>query len=252
MWLLDCIADLVGASDSAEAQTSLMVILSGGNALGKVLRHSALEGMRRKAGAPIKIAPFSIFETREFIRQMTSTAGCGDIQSLFEFDAIERLHRISGGVPHKVARLCRECVAIVDRDNTGPATGRTVVRAARTLRAAMNLDMEMAVVKTSPRADLTTSEKRLLVRRPGRPLMKFPLQPGRFMVGRTVTADIRLESPLVSRRHALLIDDGEDLQFIDLGSVNGSFIGDKRVSKLSLLPGTVLRLGDCELEYLAD
>ena len=70
------------------------------------------------------------------------------------------------------------------------------------------------------------------------------------MVGRSGTADIQLPSPMVSRRHALLIDSGETIQVLDLGSTNGTFAGAGRVSEATLEPGTVLKLGDCEIEYL--
>ena len=72
------------------------------------------------------------------------------------------------------------------------------------------------------------------------------------MVGRMSTAEIYLPSPAVSRRHALIIDSGEAIQVLDLDSTNGTFLGSVRVSEITLEPGSVLTVGDCEIQYAAD
>lgn len=72
------------------------------------------------------------------------------------------------------------------------------------------------------------------------------------MVGRSSTTDIQLPSTSVSRRHALLIDSGDAIQVLDLGSSNGTYAGTERISEATLEPGTVLTLGNCEIEYAVD
>ena len=131
MWLLDCVARLIKSSESSQLGSSLMVILSGANGLGDMVRNPVFNVIRREAGRPIRLAPMSIFETREFLREICDSAGIRDIQNMFEFDAVERLHRISAGVPSNVARLFRECVAIVDSNGGRSATSKVVVKAAR-------------------------------------------------------------------------------------------------------------------------
>ena len=78
------------------------------------------------------------------------------------------------------------------------------------------------------------------------------MESGRFLIGRSAMADIRLSSPTVSRRHALLINTGTMIHVRDLGSVNGVHAGTERVVEVTMEPGTVLRLGDCKLEYRVD
>lgn len=252
MWLLDCIARLISSTNASQIGRSLMVILSGANRLTDVLENSAFDVIRKKAGPKIKLAPFSIFETREFVRQMSSSAGLGDIQTIFEFDAIERLHRLGGGVPHVVTKLFRECVAIVGQNNTGSATSKDVVKAARNLRADVDVDLEIAQPQSTVVAKAPEARRRLLIKCPDQSAWEFNLKPGRYMIGRAHTADIRLSSPAVSRRHALLINSGEDVQVLDLGSVNGTFAGSDRISETTIIPGTVLRLGDCQIAYSID
>jgi hypothetical protein len=250
MWLLDCIARLIRSTSTSQIGRSLLVILTGANRLNDVLQNTAFDIIRQKAKRPIKLASFSIFETREFVRQMSSTSGLGDIQSIFDFDAIERLHRLSGGVPCVVARMFRECVAIVNKKQTGSATSNDVARAARNLRGEITGDPAITPPQPAVVAKVAEERRSLLIKCPNEPAREFDLKPGRYMLGRASTADIRLPSQTVSRRHALLISTGEEVQILDLGGVNGTYAGSERISETILSPGTVLRLGDCQVGYI--
>jgi DNA-binding winged helix-turn-helix (wHTH) protein len=65
---------------------------------------------------------------------------------------------------------------------------------------------------------------------------RLPLQPGENILGRD-EADIQIESPTVSRRHARIRISGTEALLEDLVSKNGTFINGERVS-------TVVRLKD--------
>ncbi|MEE4270553.1 MAG: FHA domain-containing protein, partial [Thermoanaerobaculales bacterium] len=55
---------------------------------------------------------------------------------------------------------------------------------------------------------------------------------------------IRIESPKVSRRHARIVVDGDTAVVEDVGSKNGTFVGDTRVTgQTPLAHGDQLRLG---------
>lgn len=249
MWLLDCIARLVKSTQLSQAGRGLLVVLSGASRLTEVLENAAFDVIRKEAGRPIRLGPLSIFETREFLRRMSATVGYGDIQSLFEFDAVERLHNLSGGIPHVVAKLFRECVAIVSKNDVSSATCDVVIAAARNLRAESILDAKIAAPKPALVPSMPEPRRRLLIHCPEKSPRELFLKAGRFMIGRADTADIRLSSPTVSRRHALLIATGASIQVLDLGSVNGVYANNERIAETILEPGTVLRIGDCEIEY---
>ncbi len=64
------------------------------------------------------------------------------------------------------------------------------------------------------------------------------------MIGRDARADVHLDHPEVSRRHARLSLDAAAGWFLeDLGSVNGTFVDGQRVSCGPVSPGTQIRLG---------
>src|SRR3954462_5557493 len=57
--------------------------------------------------------------------------------------------------------------------------------------------------------------------------------------------DVNLMDPEVSRRHAAIRDQGGNLAIEDLGSTNGTFVNDKRISEVTVLnDGDIVRLGN--------
>jgi len=67
----------------------------------------------------------------------------------------------------------------------------------------------------------------------------LPLHQGDNIVGREPDVDVRIDSPSVSRRHARLRITGTDVTVEDLGSTNGTVVGLRRITEV-----TVLRNGD--------
>jgi DNA-binding winged helix-turn-helix (wHTH) protein len=79
---------------------------------------------------------------------------------------------------------------------------------------------------------------------------EFPLGDGEHVIGRTADADICLESPKVSRRHARLVVDGTRATIEDLGSKNGSFVKGVRISTPTrLAAGDEASIGPFRLRF---
>jgi len=74
---------------------------------------------------------------------------------------------------------------------------------------------------------------------------QFELLPSRKLrLGRTEEVELVLPIPGISREHALLLLEEDQLKVVDLGSTNGTFINDERVAEASARPGDILRFGD--------
>jgi DNA-binding winged helix-turn-helix (wHTH) protein len=72
---------------------------------------------------------------------------------------------------------------------------------------------------------------------------EFALHEGEHVVGRDLEAGVRLDSPKVSRRHAKFVVRA-DVTVEDLGSKNGTFVRDLRISQPTLVkPGDEIRIG---------
>lgn len=76
----------------------------------------------------------------------------------------------------------------------------------------------------------------------------FPLY-GPVIIGRDPGGDIVLSETVVSGRHARLapLDGGYVVE--DLGSTNGTFVNDQRVTQARLTHGSRLRIGDTVFRY---
>jgi pSer/pThr/pTyr-binding forkhead associated (FHA) protein len=74
---------------------------------------------------------------------------------------------------------------------------------------------------------------------------EFFLEKDELFLGRDANNDVVINDPEVSRRHARLVKQDEDYYYEDLGSTNGSFINDHRLSTLTLLkPDMKITIGE--------
>lgn len=70
------------------------------------------------------------------------------------------------------------------------------------------------------------------------------------IMGRGDAAEIRLEDPFASSRHARLLKQGAIVVIEDLGSTNGTYLNEELLSgPQPLHPGDRIRIGDSEFTY---
>ncbi|HEX8001484.1 MAG TPA: DUF3662 and FHA domain-containing protein [Mycobacteriales bacterium] len=72
------------------------------------------------------------------------------------------------------------------------------------------------------------------------------------VVGRGSQADLRLDDTGVSRLHAEIRREGDDVVLVDLGSTNGTAVNGRHVERVRLTPGDRIELGHCVLVYERD
>lgn len=72
----------------------------------------------------------------------------------------------------------------------------------------------------------------------------FPIEPGWTRIGRSAAADIRLDDPSVSRRHALIVSElPNTLRVLDDRSLNSVFLNGEAVEWARLGDGDELAIG---------
>jgi len=79
--------------------------------------------------------------------------------------------------------------------------------------------------------------------------LRFPLFKDRLTIGRTSKNDIQLKSKHVSRRHAVVVIEGDVTRLIDWGSKNGVFVNSRPVKEHFLKSGDVVGVGTAEFRY---
>jgi hypothetical protein len=103
-------------------------------------------------------------------------------------------------------------------------------------------------------ADLVSRAPRFVVERaPGHePGMIYDLG-GDVVLGRGDTAEIRLDDPFASSRHARVYEQGRILVVEDLGSTNGTYLNEELLDgPRPLHPGDRVRIGDSEFAFEVD
>lgn len=103
-------------------------------------------------------------------------------------------------------------------------------------------------------ANILQRSPRLVVERaPGHdPGMIYDLD-GQLVLGRGEHAEIRLEDPFASSRHARVFEQGNILVIEDLDSTNGTYLNEELLeTPRPLHPGDRVRIGDSEFTFEVD
>lgn len=109
----------------------------------------------------------------------------------------------------------------------------------------------------SPRArrDATTSIPQLapgryLAIEDGDDVVVVPLREGVTRIGRGLSADVRLESPSVSRRHAMVVVEGDEVVLADDRSRNGTWLNEERITRDVVHEGDVIVIGTSRMQLV--
>ncbi len=102
-------------------------------------------------------------------------------------------------------------------------------------------------------AGVAASSPRLLVERaPGHEAGMIYDLDGEIVLGRGDRAEIRLEDPFASSRHALIYEQGNAIVIEDLASTNGTYLNEELLqTPRPLHPGDRVRIGDSEFSFEA-
>ena len=98
--------------------------------------------------------------------------------------------------------------------------------------------------------DSIEDEGQYLVFREGSRVSVMPLPREWTKIGRSLTADIRLDDPTVSRRHALICSQSEGIRVLDDRSLNGVFLNGERTEWAELQDGDELLIGRYRLYFV--
>ncbi len=90
---------------------------------------------------------------------------------------------------------------------------------------------------------------RVLIGNIGKQELRFPLFKDRVTIGRTRQNDIQLKADYVSRRHAVIVTEGNVTRVIDWGSRNGVYVNAHRITEHFLRGGDIVTIGTANFRY---
>lgn len=70
-----------------------------------------------------------------------------------------------------------------------------------------------------------------------------PLAPGSSTIGRTTGCTIRVPLPMVSRRHAEIVIENNEILLRDLGAANGTYLNSRRIKEEGVEAGDQIMVG---------
>jgi hypothetical protein len=165
----------------------------------------------------------------------------------------ERLAPYSSTLVEELTEMLREHAQEQSYVFTGPvsisfdehddlSTGRFRVRSAALAK--------VTPIGGTPATDTAVRRARVILEVNG---MRHPLDPPGIVIGRGSEADLRINDPGVSRRHAeIRVSCGgggaPQVSAVDLGSTNGMLVNGERVQEASLDDGATVKIGNTTLQ----
>lgn len=90
----------------------------------------------------------------------------------------------------------------------------------------------------------------LVVSANGQVLGEFPVNKDRMVIGSKASNEVPLGNVNADNEHAVIIRCGDLYVIEDLGSANGTFVHERKITKLLLSDEDVISVGNCQLRFL--
>ncbi len=249
-WVLDKIRELV----EAEHQNScgLMVLLSGQAGLKELLTQRPLRPIAELAGKRISLLPFTLPETREYLRRRLDAEGIGSVDAAFDYHAVPLIHELCAGVPDAVNALYSQCRRQAAEEGVSLISKGLVKRAYELQRELTVQSYGEDDTTTVNVTDVPVRPGRLVIQLKDHEVREIALRRGNILIGRSRLCDIVVDSRIVSRHHALISYGPKGATIIDLGSTNGTLVDGHPIKEHLLSAGETIEVGDCTIEYIYD
>lgn len=195
------------------------------------LRRSALRSSQREGESIFtNIRPPGLRSVETGVTPGSGTffcVGCGSHLSLLEEDVLPECPSCGGST------FRRDSIFESMQDHGG-----------MTAEFAMPRDSSPPKWLDEARAMLAPGGRALALRESEGPIEVFEIEEGWTRIGRSVAADLRLDDPSVSRRHALVVSERpRALRVLDDRSLNGVRVNDERIEWARLEDGDELGIG---------
>ncbi len=236
-WLLYYISRLLTLE--ADQEFGLMVAVAGQSEISQQLQFTMMRGDRVRTSEHFNLTPLKESGTLELLRQEIEACGAAEVGRVLAFEAVQRIHDLTGGAPDIIATLCQHALKLGSERGTVPVTAAVVEECAVSIGLCESpgeiVDMparDWLVIKDSAPAPRNVS-----------------VLTDRAVIGRGSHCDIIVEDNWATREHALLLRTKRGLLIIDLLSTNGTFVNSKPIIRHCLQDKQTISIGTSELTY---
>ena len=137
--------------------------------------------------------------------------------------------------------FCSSCGGVLDHDDDHTIT----IAKVDPLQDAPGPDDDVVVNLN----DLSRSSASLVVRNGPQAGVALTIDDDVTRLGRATDCEISLDDITVSRWHAEILRDGDDYRVRDAGSLNGTYVNNKRIDDVTLHQGDELQVGKFRMVF---
>jgi type II secretory pathway predicted ATPase ExeA len=209
-------------------------VLLSTNSANTILASAAMDGVASRIVERVQLQAMSFKETVTFLYDNLYAETGVDPKSVFPLPACEALYEQSGGWPGAVLDLAAQ--AIRNSSNLPVSPG----------------DVPMACVQSGPMSiDEPWLDRgpQVIVTLDGEIVQEIELDKPRILIGRSRRCDVRIDEPVASNIHSLIIRDEDSTGIVDLNSENGTFVNGQRVTDFELRHLDVIALGNHRIKF---
>ena len=247
------------ASYRAQKHFVLHIILTGQNALKKLIATEQLANVGRRLAREYEMQPMTLQETMAYLHSRLAACGVKPPDSIFPVNICDRLHAKSGGWP---GLLNTQAIDAIERAAEFPVTmtdiGETELPELPKREPEMVPELTEPVAEAAPDLDYTGVQEKvetdarplptLVLTRDGKIVATYTFKDRKVLIGRSEFADVIVADQFVSKLHALLLLYSDALVLLDLNSANGVTVNSTTVRSTILQSDDIIVLGNHRLK----
>jgi hypothetical protein len=253
-WVHDRVARLVRLE--ATGNFGLTVILSRRTGFDDLPNEPPLDSTFIQIGKHISLTPFTLSDTRKFIRWRIDAAESADIGRILDYQAITLIHELCDGVPDAIEQLCCASLELADEEDIVPVTTQVVMQASKFLRLPPMGQQDgkkscLTPAKSTGVPTLTQVKlPRIALTYKGITIRELTMRQQRLSIGRSEENDLCINSRFISRRHATIFRNGAETAVVDLDSKNGTYVNSRRIRIQTIADQDEISIGYHSIRFL--
>jgi type II secretory pathway predicted ATPase ExeA len=213
---------------------ALRLVLVGERYYYRIMNSPSMRPIADRLVGNHEMRPLTLRETIAYVHARLDCCGVDQPDLFFSIDTCTRLHAASGGWPLRLDDLVARVLDDSGDDCLDDATNPVL--------AAEQDEPELSVVPTLISDEMPLA--RLIVTRDGETQQDIELVDSRVLIGRAPVSDIVIDSHVVSRQHALLIQCQGAWVIVDLKSRNGTYVNSRQITQKVLLDSDIVSIGN--------
>lgn len=240
-----------------DGEKLLSLFLIGQPELNSIIDQPELEQLRQRARLRYHLEALDEDDIENYIKHRLNVAGDAHTVSI-DTDVFPVIYEYTGGRPRLINVLMDHALTLAFVDNTKQITERIINTSIDELNwqpFGQPVD-EIPVLLNDDDNDVSlddlvlSTNRKIVVHKNGRFIGEYPLNKPRFNIGRHSDNDIILKEPRISRLHAQIILNDQEIFIQDMNSKNGTFNGEKRIDLHALQLGDVIVIASFELSFV--